>query len=753
MKRKSIKNSTRRQTSSPVRDGFIWHRRTNPSPSCFPPAASLGDGFITATQQVSSSCQMVSGRVERKSSHWSRHSVKADVSVRRTNDTDGEDFSKPLHLIMGEDRVTFGERRNGDVLPSRHRHSSVISSCSEESENTSTGYPPTPDEDKEEELEYGPGIVNKLRTKFLSISLKQNRGTIRRSCSMENLLDQDRPSRSNIFSQSEFNANHKESEEHSSNIWGNLKRAKSMDTLLMDLKQESSSLVPMQTLSEVSGDIKKELKIIRRRDGGLNRTGPTICDEELPKPDTVKTYKRMFEPAESRRGSYSRKPPVLRASAKSGSLSVSKINGVSQSAKVNGIVSKNKLCAKPASPVTAQPETEKVSNSVSNQPLVNGDESKPQCNGNYVKIKALPVKIADKTLCNGNVDKSPEKEINGFNMNKKNLQNNQKNNVVSNGTVSLKELIKNETSENYVNPDIKKLVNQTFTAVNGNDKPVIKPVLNGLNQKPKVPPNRPTFVKHAKFGLKVADVNGIDKKSPLIPKLKPIPTPIQKNIPDVVKPEINNKIEEAVISESKSSEEVVKEVKETEVKSPKISDENKVVEESNIKISEKIETKVEKEINVEKRDSPPKTEVVEKETVNHINGDAVDSEKLISNQKTEVTEIKPEPKPIIKKQQSSEPITTSMVFDFRGKDVVPHVAVLPVPFGCKALHPKKKKSLLIDGKEVVNGNGVASDDEDEYHVDYSVPAPCGVVFEGENVKIGRGSILSVRNKDVSTDIF
>lgn len=643
---------------------------------------------------------------------------------------------------MGEDRVTFAEKKNGDVLPCRQRHSSVISSCSEdaESESTSTGYPPTPDEEREEELEYGPGIVNKLRTRFLTISLKQNRGSsMRRSCSMENLLDQDRPCRNNIFSQNRFDATGKESEEHKSAVWGNLKRAKSMDTLLMDLQPEPP---PCSLQPEMNGDSKKEPKIVRRRDGGLLRTGPTICDEELPKPDTVKTYKRMFEPAESRRGSYSRRPPVLRASAKSGTLSVSKINGVSSSAKVNGTVSKNKLSAKQSPSTKAQPDSESIisNNSNINQPQINGEDSKPVCNGSFVK--AIPMKITDSSLCNGNIEKTVEKDISVLNhsVSMKEVHNNQKNGNVCNGNSTYNELII-EKSEEYIKPDVKKLVNQTNKIVKSGETP-LSSVVNGINSKPKIPPNRPAFVKNVRPATKISDLNGVEKKNPLIPKLKPVVA--SKKVPEIVKSEMNIKPEEIVPNEPRVNGDVKEDPKVKEIKPAK--DENKIVEQNNRKNVEKVVPEQPEVVQSDKTDSTPVKEL-EKGNHHHLtNGDIQSSDKTINSVKSDITDIKPESKPV-KKQQSSESITTSMVFDFRGKDVVPHVAVLPVPFGCKALHPKKRP-LLIDGKEAPNGNGVASDDDDEYHMDYSVPPPCGVKFEGENVKIGKGAILATRNKEV-----
>lgn len=726
----------------------------------FLPRLKLATG---STRQPPTSFEFVSDGVrscgaEHTQTRRGFFSVKASngrVGVRRKKRKQthrrGEDIEA---FIMGEDRATFADKKNGgDSTPSRQRHSSIISSCSEdvESETTSTGYPPTPDEERDEELEYGPGIVNKLRTKFLTISLKQNRGaSIRRSCSMENLLDP--PPRNNMFSPSDSTSNDtgKDPEEQKSILWGNLKRAKSMDTLLMDLHQESSSPVSLQP------ETRKEPKIVRRREGVLSRTVPTICDEELPKPDTVKTYKRMFEPAESRRGSYSRRPPVLRASAKSGGLCVSKINGVSSSsAKVNGTAARSKLSAKQFPLKKAQPESEVIPSNNSNsslkqQPLVNGEDSKPLCNGSYVK--ATPVKITDNSLCNGKIEKTVEKDANE--LSKKEVLNNQKNGIICNGNSPLKELIKSEKNEDFTKPDVKKLVHQTYKVLNGNDNQVAN-VLNGLKTKPKVPPNRPTFVKNVKHSPKITELNGIDKKSPLIPKLKPTTIAVLKKSQVAAKPAVSSKPEEVASSEPRLNTIVNGEAKIKEAIPPKTAVEpkkivvepKKIVVENNKRNVEKIEpeTKV-----VDKTNPIPKKEP-EKDTADYANGNATDSEKITNShhQPEQLLELKSESKCVKKQQQSSsEHITTSMVFDFRGKDVVPHVAVLPVPFGCKALHPKKK-AILIDGKDSCNGNSADSDDEDEYHMDYSVPPPSGVTFEGENVKIGKGSILLTRNKDVS----
>lgn len=68
---------------------------------------------------------------------------------------------------------------------------------------------------------------------------------------------------------------------------------------------------------------------------------------------------------------------------------------------------------------------------------------------------------------------------------------------------------------------------------------------------------------------------------------------------------------------------------------------------------------------------------------------------------------------------------TSVVFDFRGKNVKPHVAVLPAPVGCC------KKGEPMDEVDL-------SEEQ--------LPYPSGIVFVGENVRIGRGALLTTRNK-------
>ncbi|GFY77043.1 uncharacterized protein TNIN_208281 [Trichonephila inaurata madagascariensis] len=672
---------------------------------------------------------------------------------------------------MGEDRTTCVEKKPNDVIapPCRHRHSSVISSCSEdaESESTSTGYPQSPDEEREEELEYGPGIVNKLRTRFLSITLKQNRGiNMRRSCSMENLLDQDRPFNPKEKTMGMVNGNCPQTHP----AWGNLKKAKSMDSLLAELQPESS--VKDLRLDTHVEDSKKIPKIVKNLERGLNR----LCDEELPKPDTVKTYKRMFEPAESRRGSHCRRPPVLRASAKS--CAASKINGIATntSAKVNGVTTKSKYSAKqsPSAKAQSSPESAPAINGNVNKPVLNGEPSRPLYNGCHI-VKANPVKINNNTLRNG---KDMEKNLNSINrlLNKKEVHFVPKTDVIINGNGCHNEILKIKTNDEVV---------KQFTKPTPNNV-----ILNG-STKPKVPSNRPSL-KSPKPLLKSDDQKLNDKVSP--PKLKPklvnglkksfetdqkaVPViPVReavKTIPEnktkmETKPSENQLEEIKPPSDDKSKDDIKSlpennncDIKST-VESNLKTETNKPLEETNKSCQEDTESKTVECPKPQAREIPKPSERTGQSDLKNLNnkpqkapapilplkkpenGHLSETDKSNSSKQELVqdSEMKREFKPV--KKQKSPAQTTSIVFDFRGKDVVPHVAVLPVPFGCKSLHPKKRP-VIVDGKEVTNGT--ASDDEDEEFVDYSVPPPSGVVFEGENVKIGRGSILSTRNKDV-----
>lgn len=75
-----------------------------------------------------------------------------------------------------------------------------------------------------------------------------------------------------------------------------------------------------------------------------------------------------------------------------------------------------------------------------------------------------------------------------------------------------------------------------------------------------------------------------------------------------------------------------------------------------------------------------------------------------------------------------------MIFDFRGKNVKANLAVQSTPFGLP--------------RSSLNGS-INQDDDFNYKGSLEVPEPCGIVFEGECVIIGKGSLLVNRNKKVN----
>lgn len=158
------------------------------------------------------------------------------------------------------------------------------------------------------DLEYGPGIVDKLRTRFIHLTLLDNdKPQLRRACSLENLVED------GLFQAIDYSkgdrsivGRNRAKYDLSSCGKNNFKKAQSMETLVIKADRQKRNLDPRTILVNENVVIVEKVRDAPRSD----------VVEEYPKRDTVKTYKRMFEPAESKQV-YRRKPPVLRASAKS----------------------------------------------------------------------------------------------------------------------------------------------------------------------------------------------------------------------------------------------------------------------------------------------------------------------------------------------------------------------------------------------------------------------------------------------------
>lgn len=193
------------------------------------------------------------------------------------------------------------EMNEGKCRPERLRYAAA--KCSPRSKIRSLSPPVQPPDDdlsdSSEELRYGPGIVNKLKTKYMSMTLRDNQkkygrpslSNLRKASSLDNLLDDDILDANNTYQISSVvsccvNKFEYSSRESSSagcvtvNFCADLKRARSMETL-----QESPT----------------ELRSHKPYENGQTPLESVACDEkrredkELPPPDLVKETLKIFE--------------------------------------------------------------------------------------------------------------------------------------------------------------------------------------------------------------------------------------------------------------------------------------------------------------------------------------------------------------------------------------------------------------------------------------------------------------------------
>ncbi|XP_033229178.1 uncharacterized protein LOC117180786 [Belonocnema kinseyi] len=175
--------------------------------------------------------------------------------------------------------------------------------------------------DSSEELQYGPGIVNKLKSKYLNLTLREtnkSRGSVqrfRRAASLEDLLDcEEDPPEKTTNKYTKKNVLTK-TERYRNTSRGNdsMKRARSVETLM---RYNSTPEEPNSTLNRFGSVFKQELvndhiilidrtsvKIESRledadRPKAVNkpkRIKPVLAETERPPPDLVKTTMRIFE--------------------------------------------------------------------------------------------------------------------------------------------------------------------------------------------------------------------------------------------------------------------------------------------------------------------------------------------------------------------------------------------------------------------------------------------------------------------------
>ncbi|XKL68342.1 hypothetical protein PGB90_003833 [Kerria lacca] len=245
---------------------------------------------------------------------------RARVSASRT-DCIPENYVK--HVIeMNEEKYC------DKIRFSRNKFSPRIKICS----ISSTTNDEDPNSDSSEELQYGPGIVNKLKTKYMSMTLRDNQkkglrpslSNMRKASSLDNLLDEDLLNGDNSYQISsvincvnKLEYSNKESNNCLTlNFCTDLKRARSMETL-----QEDKTNVPNVKSVVVSKmKVTNQLKSSSVYENGLSIPLDSIANEdiiivensisevkheekrrncfenkELPPPDVVRETLKIFE--------------------------------------------------------------------------------------------------------------------------------------------------------------------------------------------------------------------------------------------------------------------------------------------------------------------------------------------------------------------------------------------------------------------------------------------------------------------------
>ncbi|KAK9497384.1 hypothetical protein O3M35_004715 [Rhynocoris fuscipes] len=178
--------------------------------------------------------------------------------------------------------------------------------------------------DSSEELQYGPGIVNKLKSKYLSMTLRDNQkhsqrpslANLRRATSLENMLD-DEPNRNqdkpHFIKKTYHSSTYKGAKisQHHAKYLGltrgseSMKRARSVDTLF---KNDSKNQLPLATkplLNKTSitngivapSIINEDIIIVDNSSHTQDEKNnfSSVDDRELPPPDVVKQTVKIFE--------------------------------------------------------------------------------------------------------------------------------------------------------------------------------------------------------------------------------------------------------------------------------------------------------------------------------------------------------------------------------------------------------------------------------------------------------------------------
>lgn len=228
------------------------------------------------------------------------------------------------------------------------------------------------DSDSSEDLQYGPGIVKKLKNKYLSLALREsnNRPSImhlRKATSLENLLEEDvtKENHENKHFQSRLNGNDtgkmpSSNRYHRRQMRGEMKRARSVEAI----SRFDNNDVPMPDMPNNRQSLHEDMLIAVEKEGNdttyckktqdkaitetklvttnhqrihrPKRIQPIMNEKEKPPADFVKHAKMIFEKRPEQRTK--QPPPTGEVAAK-----VDSFNSIIVKAKVEAKVSKKPL--------------------------------------------------------------------------------------------------------------------------------------------------------------------------------------------------------------------------------------------------------------------------------------------------------------------------------------------------------------------------------------------------------------------------
>ncbi|XP_057339806.1 uncharacterized protein LOC130677176 [Microplitis mediator] len=156
--------------------------------------------------------------------------------------------------------------------------------------------------DSSEELQYGPGIVNRLKSKYLNLTREINNSNFRRAASLEDLLDCESDKRK-FIKKSGLSAPGSglgvavKTERFRNANRGNesMKRARSVETLMryddkVSRAGENDHIVLVDRTVKIESRLEDRPRLLKPK-----RLKPVVAETERPPPDLVKTTMRIFE--------------------------------------------------------------------------------------------------------------------------------------------------------------------------------------------------------------------------------------------------------------------------------------------------------------------------------------------------------------------------------------------------------------------------------------------------------------------------